>query len=399
MRLRVFLILSAALNIFLLAAWLNSKGNAERNTKVMVPDVDKITFNRDRVKTNTVMRRQNFSWREVESGNYLSYIENLRSIGCPDSTIRDIIVADVNELYAHRRASEIVPADHQWWRSEPDMDLVQSAADKIKTLDTERRALLTRLLGANWERSNNPVPPAVRTGVSLTGPILGELSPEQKQAVYDITARSQLRLNEYGAALEKTGQRVDELELFKIQQEARQELGKVLSPEAMEEFLLRYSPTAVAMRNELRGMDLSPEEFKAFFRARDFAAQQPAIHYAGEDAAKMALRQELEAQREAAVAQAIGKERYAAYKLNQEPLFQSARESAEQAEAPPDRVIPIYQVNQVTSAEKTRVANDASLSSGQRIEALNAIEAERQKSLQKILGSEGFQRLQRSANP
>ncbi len=44
-----------------------------------------------------------FNWSEVESSDYRTYIANLRSIGCPEQTIRDIITADVDSQYAPRR--------------------------------------------------------------------------------------------------------------------------------------------------------------------------------------------------------------------------------------------------------------------------------------------------------
>jgi hypothetical protein len=44
-----------------------------------------------------------FNWSQVESSDYSTYIANLRSIGCPEQTIRDIITADVDSQYAPRR--------------------------------------------------------------------------------------------------------------------------------------------------------------------------------------------------------------------------------------------------------------------------------------------------------
>src|SRR5215510_15089950 len=46
---------------------------------------------------------ERFTWSQIESADYRTYITNLRSIGCPEQTIRDIIVADVQGLYAPRR--------------------------------------------------------------------------------------------------------------------------------------------------------------------------------------------------------------------------------------------------------------------------------------------------------
>src|SRR5690349_19051729 len=76
-------------------------------------------------RTNVVVRRQFFSWKEVESPDYPTYIANLHDIGCPEQTIRDIIIADVNALYAQRRATNLLTSEQQWWRSEPDANVLR----------------------------------------------------------------------------------------------------------------------------------------------------------------------------------------------------------------------------------------------------------------------------------
>src|SRR5580765_8549975 len=43
-----------------------------------------------------------FHWSEVESTDYRVYKANLRGIGCPERIIRDIVVADVNDLFIER---------------------------------------------------------------------------------------------------------------------------------------------------------------------------------------------------------------------------------------------------------------------------------------------------------
>jgi len=40
-----------------------------------------------------------FQWESLESSDYKQYIVNLRAIGCPEQTIRDIIVTDVDRTY------------------------------------------------------------------------------------------------------------------------------------------------------------------------------------------------------------------------------------------------------------------------------------------------------------
>ena len=49
-----------------------------------------------------------FGWSQLEAGDYPAYITNLRAVGCPEETIRDIITADVASQYEERRRQLIV---------------------------------------------------------------------------------------------------------------------------------------------------------------------------------------------------------------------------------------------------------------------------------------------------
>jgi len=44
-----------------------------------------------------------FRWSQLESSDYRIYIANLRAIGCPEQTIRDIVTADLDTRYSSRR--------------------------------------------------------------------------------------------------------------------------------------------------------------------------------------------------------------------------------------------------------------------------------------------------------
>jgi hypothetical protein len=345
------------------------------------------------VRTNVVVRRQFFSWQELESSDYPTYIANLRGIGCPESTIRDIIVADVNLLYSRRRAAEVPTGSEQWWRSEPDMDLLQAAADKSRTLDEERRALLARLLGSNWETGSETLS-LPDTSITFSGVQLGELSTEAKQAVRDIETRSRDRREAYAAARQGQGLPSDPAELARIRQQTRDELAKVLTPAQLEEYLLRYSNNATQLREVMRGFHASPEEFRGVFRATDTLDLQIEALAGASDPAAVKRREELEGQREAAIKEALKPERYAYYKLNQDPAFQSSRETAEQIGATPESVLPLYQINQETEKERQRIMRDPGLTPEQQTESLATVYQNQLDTLRKILGEEAFKRYQ-----
>src|SRR5206468_1966598 len=74
--------------------------------------------NTNRPDPKPVFTSKKFNWEQVESEDYLKYLDSLRAVGCPEEKIRYIILADVNELCAKRRVQEAVAHDIQWWRAD-----------------------------------------------------------------------------------------------------------------------------------------------------------------------------------------------------------------------------------------------------------------------------------------
>src|SRR5260370_13548163 len=116
MRRRLILIVSAGLNVILAVVLLFPRHRGAAAPEQ--PEASSEISASNRVKTQVVVRKQFFSWQQLESPDYPTYIAHLREIGCPEQTIRDIIIADVNQLYAKKRLVELAAADPQWWRSD-----------------------------------------------------------------------------------------------------------------------------------------------------------------------------------------------------------------------------------------------------------------------------------------
>ena len=350
-------------------------------------------------KTNVVVRRRSFSWDEIESPDFPTYIARLRAIGCPEATIRDIIVAEVNQLFARRRATEVATAEQQWWRSEPDPGVTLAASEKLKSLETERRALLTTLLGPDWESSYYPYP-ARPDAPPLDGPVLGSLPPQTRQAVRDIESRATERRQAYLDSLPKDGAQPDPAEIARLRQQTRTELAQVLNPEQLEEYLLRYSAEANTLRSELHGLANTPDQFRALFRSIDPFDQQLQFLTDTNDPAVVARRQELEKQRNLALQQNLGNDDYKQYKLAQDPLYRAVNAVAQQAGAPADKILPLYEINRATQQELQRIHDDATLSDEEKEKALEAVQTAQQNSWRKLLGAELYKRyLQQNTKP
>jgi hypothetical protein len=369
MRWRALAFVSIAVNAVLAAVWLifprHPLAGTLSGSAALGDGSEGVT------RTNIVLRRQFLFWQEVESPDYPTYITNLRSIGCPEQTIRDIIIADVNALYARKRATatDLVTPEQQWWRSESDTNVLQAASEKIRALDDERKNLLARLLGSNWESGDMMnLPRPSHPGVALDGPLLGSLPADAKQAIQEINARSDARLLAYLDNQRQQGKGSDPVELAKLRQQTRDELARVLPPAPLEEYLLRYSQYANNLRadfGELRFFDPTPDEFRAVFRATDGIDQQLQLLANSTDASSIQARQNLQAQRENALKLALGPARYSEYQLMHDPLYRDAVAAADEA-GTPEAARAIYQVKLAAAATQESINADSNLTAEQK---------------------------------
>src|SRR5439155_13311913 len=95
--------------------------------------------------TNKVIKR--FNWESVESPDYKQYIANLRSVGCPEETIRDILRADVIKLYEEKKKQVRKEAPQfEYWKGDDFIrEVGREAWMKMISLNEERDALLRAL--------------------------------------------------------------------------------------------------------------------------------------------------------------------------------------------------------------------------------------------------------------
>jgi uncharacterized protein YdcH (DUF465 family) len=301
----------------------------------------------------------------------------------------------VDQLFSHRRAVEIVTPNQQWWRPDPDMDLIELASEKIQALDREKDGLLTRLLGPDWEVG---IADSVRQGISISfdGPVLADVTPETQQAVRSLERRMRDKIQEYRRERQGEGKAVNEADLARLRLQTREELTKVLSPSQLEEYLLRYSHNAGELREQMRGFDASQEEFRKVFNAVDPVDNQIQLLAGATDPSIARQREGLEQQRERAVKDALGDSRYQFYRLNGDPVFQQARDTAEELGMAAEKVLPLYEINHATEQERQRVLADTSLSADEQSEELASIYQQQLDSLRKVLGEDGFKKLQAS---
>ena len=251
-------------------------------------------------------------WQDVTNDSYVDYVARLRTVGAPEKQVRNIVAADVNDLFDQRRLEHAIKTDSQWWKAETFMGILPMQNFAGAGFDEQRRELLTKILGEDASDSIK-LPSLNGAAVNLAGPVLGALPPETWNTVQEICARSMDRHQAYQMAQMNENKPMDNVELAKLRDQTRTDLAKVLTAEQIEEFLLRYSHNGSKLRTDLRGIDVSPDEFRKFFRAIDPLEHRIQIDYGGPEALSAKQREQLEAQRDRAAREVLTPEHFTQY--------------------------------------------------------------------------------------
>lgn len=86
------------------------------------------------------------SWSDLESSDLRAYGENLRRIGCPDRTVRNILRQDLQALYDSKRREVRQRFAIPYWTRES-AEVRRSRLAAIEVLDREEKAILESLFG------------------------------------------------------------------------------------------------------------------------------------------------------------------------------------------------------------------------------------------------------------
>ncbi|MBI3876632.1 MAG: hypothetical protein HY300_11900 [Verrucomicrobia bacterium] len=330
------------------------------------------------------------TWAALESADYKVYMKNLRAFGCPEETIRDIIIADVHKLYSRKRAALSKPEPFKFWQAEPrpDDDASRARREKVRALQKEEDAVLAELFGPDWRSAASQS----SSDADFDERFFGGLPEEKREKVRAIDERfteeiAEVYLRSGGDELSSEEKR----KLRDLKQQQRQALAAALTPAELEEYEARNSETAQHLRDTLAGQNWSKEDFLSVFRLQQAFDEKFGEGSAASRADRMQAEQELQAKLKAA----LGEQRYAGFQRGQDPDYQDLFRLAQNFNLPQDAAAKVYDVQRLATEQIAKIEADASLDPAQQAQARAAIEQERDQALQGLLGDKAFKAFQR----
>lgn len=325
------------------------------------------------------------TWETVESEDYRKYINNLRAIGCPEETIHDIIRADVNKLFDSRKKANREP--FEYWKTGNFMAQLMDE-NKVKAhteMNKQKTDLLKSLLGEDAKLDGNPM-------AQMYNPMeqMMDFLPSEKQS----QLMGKLQTWQAEAMKHAGGGRPDSTqlaELKKIRDKIEAELNVMLTPQEKRDYDLRLSNTSMQMRQALGDFNPSKEEFESIFDMRlAFDNEHSVLGIPPADEVGQAARKEAEKVFQKEIEALLGPDRYKEFERAPKPEYQLAVKVAERQGLDPSVGGTVYDMKNIVEEQVAAIRNDNNLTPEQRAQALQAIQAETQTSVGKLLGDEGL---------
>ena len=355
-------------------------------------------------KVVTVVQTNDFNWRQLESEDYRTYITRLRAIGCPEQTIRDIIIADIDQLMAPRLQATVPRRKElQFWQPEEeelwnDFD-ARDGLQQQRRIDFEKREVIEELLGVDLVAERMKAQgQADYYGRRLS--FLPEKKRAQVRTIIDQYSAQELALREKELDEGEPLSAEDHAELRRLQRESQSQIAKLLTPEEQEQFDLWLSPSANAVRYAAYGMDITKEEFLALYKLqRAFDEKWNADDADASDRDTRQKKDQARRELEAQIRQQLGDQRFAEYQRAQDPDFRQVNRTATRFKLPRRVPADLYEVKRVVLEQRAGVLASAALTPEQQQAALKALADETEKICKELLGEKGFKYYTRHAQP
>ena len=337
-----------------------------------------------------------FHWRQIESRDYDRYIANLRAVGCPEATLRDIVIADVRKSYDQKAA--LVPMQVGFWtggarRAAAAREREQSQ----RALQTEKDELLVRLLGPDVNQDEQEDHGNDLTRDAIMRFVIG---PVPERCYHQVPALMQ-KWEDQGKEIESQAGGFllpeDYARLRGLRDRMLVELHRVLTSEQFDEFAQRLG--LVGHEDDaLEAARLGPGEWRQVARLSvevygpfDRGVFDKLPEQEGVSASQDQLFQD-------GLKRILGETGYAHYRREKDPGFQAASAVAQQNQLPREIAVKVYEIRQLLEAESGRLHEDSSLDPAVQQSQLNALRDISRAEVRKLFGEKAYAALLRQGN-
>lgn len=341
-----------------------------------------------------------FHWAELAAEDFKVYRDNLRAVGCPEATVRDIILSEINERFLQQRRALMAEAQRRFWdvAARGERAMKTEWEEPFEKMSDARKQLITDVLGEDPEDEQ-------RSQAAQISRLERDYSwlPEDKRAqLIALTIRHGDQVNDYWKRIREHGpdyrpSAAESQQFEQMRQDFEAARKNLLGSEVYEEFQLRTS-NAGNWAGRAAGFDITEAEWRAVAKLRwqheeslksaaepELTSDDPA-----QQLAAARRRSELNTALEDSIKKTLGEARYAEYRLAQDHDLQQTRRITQRYGLAEDVARQTHQMQRTAMAEADQIRKNTSLSAEARRAQLAAIRQETERALAEALGSRVF---------
>jgi hypothetical protein len=328
-----------------------------------------------------------FEWRSFEGTDDEQFVANLRAVGCPENTIRDIIAADLQRRYAARIAA--LPLASGFWSCGASRAAAERARqERERELNAEKGALLLHLLGTDGSEFEQDSSDEL-TEQAIVRFLMGPVPDGAPQRLIAAMQRGETRSQEIQDRAKGIMLPQDEALVRQNREQTLAEIRQILSPAQFDEFTRRMA-TANVLDRRFSDFAVTPTELREIARLRVEAAGgwgdffgKSFLSSDEDDSAK-------EVEFEKRLKAFLGDSRYALYQRANDNAYQGAKAAVEANGLPADTAARVYDIKRSLDEEGQRLRADQTLAATDRAAQLAEARETSRAAVQQLLGEKGY---------
>ena len=330
-------------------------------------------------------------WSRLTDATDADYADRLKAEGLPLSIVRALVRARISARFADRLKAVLPPPGRdEYWRGtsyQPDTTLSPKARAARRQIQREISEAVSEALGAD---ANAATPYELAQRERAYGNLPADKIEQVEALVRDYSElQTQVRDSSQGVTLPE-----DRALLRLLEQERRNELAALMTPEELLEYDLRNSPSASAVRSQTIYFEPTEEEYRALVQLRlDFDRQFGASNLSEEEQARKRTAEVVLAQE---VKGLLTPERFAEYELTANSDFRNTINALGQFNFDLPVVREVMALRHDITARAAAIETNPAYTTEQRAAELAALQREASSKLTSQLGPKAYEAFERT---
>ena len=388
----VVLCLSACLNILLVAGLLRfgSKPASVHLASTNSPTVEIVQTQwvSKELPSQVAYATNHFHWSEIESTNYAEYIAGLRSVGCPEKTVRDIVLPEIEEYFDRRKLALMFNQGTFWMAGRQRRTAERERDAQIKQLRKDEELMIEKLLGIDWVPQEEALKKENLMEQALARFILGPMSEDTFERTANVMSRSAVQIRDLHGRANGIYTDEDEAKSRELETKLREDMLRVLSQAQYDEMRARTMAMELIDHTFEYTDGLTATEARQIALARadayDFSSLWGDPDRTEED------RTQSERAFTNRIVQVLGPNRFADYQRSQDSSFREIVDFTKDNNLPRAKAVEVYDMRRLAAEEVSRLRADGSLEQEERRQQFDRIQTEIQRAVAGALGEEAY---------